>query len=59
MTSSASRDFEFSSDSQCIASPHETQGPREAGHKGECSPLKHYTHQTFKTVPAFLLIANW
>ena len=56
VTSSASRDFEFSSELQCTASPHETQGPREVGHKGECSPLKHCTHQTFKTISAFLLL---
>lgn len=59
MTYSTSRDFEFSSESQSTASPRETQGPREAGHKGECSLLKHYTYQTFKAVLALLLIANW
>ncbi|CAO2606879.1 Killer cell lectin-like receptor 6, partial [Lemmus lemmus] len=33
VTYSTSRDFEFSSESQNTASPDETQGSREAGHK--------------------------
>ncbi|CAO2606882.1 T-cell surface glycoprotein YE1/48 [Lemmus lemmus] len=36
VTYSTSRDFEFSSESQNTASPDETQGSREAGHK-DCS----------------------
>ncbi|XP_057642841.1 killer cell lectin-like receptor 2 [Chionomys nivalis] len=40
VTYSTSRHFEISSESLRVASPHETQGPREVGHK-ECSISLH------------------